>query len=584
MFEYTLFRNIFTDYRPMKKSILLFYLLIISYISSFAQSILVKGKVADRKNNIELSGVTVKVGEYATRTDKDGYFELTAPLPKLKENGITFSYVGYLTMRLIYETGRFYNVQLTEKNTELREVLIAPGDDIIKKAISKIPENYAEKPIAIKGLLRIQKWRNQSQYFKSDAIISAYIPPYTSNEETSVKVLANQLDTVFDNSLKYIRNVQSYNLVQFADLAHNKNVLKKLLSKRKFEYRLVGKQLYNKHKVFVINTFLADTSKKFDKLEATLYIDTASYAFVAANLAYYNIPRNGPFIGKKELVHGVSYDKIGNKWYLAEAHVKSTAVYKNEEPKSVLNFIRTELDSINVQKFAYKDIVQNGDDIFLIDKLPNPEDLAKNKMLFEAAENDGKIELIPQQKLDTIRKNSSTANLNYKRTFGRKVYDYLRGDNSRINYGFLKLPFDVSSTLYGVPASINYGLGIGANYRVYKNLFFGFESNPNFFNKKKIKLGTLGFNLSHEFILNKNHRSITLVPHAGYQLLTINYEKKEQNYSTINYGLRAAYELTRRKALFISSNFTPNLTTYTINTLSVKQIGYAIGFGLVIKR
>lgn len=194
----------------------------------------VKGAVLDKKNNIKLSGATVRVGEQATRTDKNGFFEITAPIKTLTEIGISFSHVGYLTTRLIYQADHFYEVDLLESNNELREVIIGVrGVDIIKKAIKKIPENYPDKPISIKGMVRIQKSRNQSQYFKSDAIISAYIPAYTDNEKTTVTVLHNQLDTINDQTLRYIRNVSSYNLIEFADIAHNKDVLNGLLKKKK---------------------------------------------------------------------------------------------------------------------------------------------------------------------------------------------------------------------------------------------------------------------------------------------------------------------------------------------------------------
>ncbi|RYX98867.1 hypothetical protein EON78_04285, partial [bacterium] len=339
-----------------------------------AQTILIKGKVSDQKNNTELFGVTVKVGEQATRTDKNGHFEIAASLKVVTENGISFSHIGYLNTRLIYQPNHFYEVDLLESNTELKEVIIGiKGEDIIKKAIKKIPQNYSNKPTVIKGILRIQKWRNNSQYFKSDAVLKAYIPPYTSSEATTVEVLSNQLDTVYDETLKYMKNIGSYNLVEFGDIAHNKEVLNKLLRKRKFDYRIVGKQIYNGHKVYVVNSLLLDSNKRYNKLEATLYIDTATYAFVAANLNYFNIPRLGPFIARKEIRRRVSYEKIGEKWYLAEAHSKIIAEYKNEEPYSVSDFIRTDLDTNNAKKIAYKDIVQKMDDIFLVKKSNSKE-------------------------------------------------------------------------------------------------------------------------------------------------------------------------------------------------------------------
>ncbi len=163
----------------MKLKHIIAYFLLLTCNTVFAQLVVIKGKVVDRKNNLELAVVTVKVGTTATRTDKNGYFTLSAQLKTLTDQGINFTCIGYLSVRLIYQPNHFYEVELVENSMLLNEVVIgAAGDDIIKKAIKKIPENYPNKPIVIKAILRTQNWRNKSEYFKSDAIIKAYIPPY----------------------------------------------------------------------------------------------------------------------------------------------------------------------------------------------------------------------------------------------------------------------------------------------------------------------------------------------------------------------------------------------------------------------
>ncbi len=288
----------------MKLKSIIICLLLISSNAVFAQLVSLKGKVVDKKNNLPLPGVTVKVGTQSTGTDNNGYFSFNAQLKALTEKGINFSSIGYLNAHLIFELNHFYEVELAESNTHLREVVIGAGDDIIKKAIKKIPDNYPDKPIVLTGILRAQIWRNNSDYFKSDAMIRAYVPPYGGNEETSVAVLQNHIDTIYDRTLKHIKHRSSYNVVDFEDIAHNRYILNIILKKRKFDYWLIGKQGYNGHRVFVINTTLKDTTKQHDKIDATLYIDTASYAFVAANIYTYNLVRLGLLTNRTEVVFG----------------------------------------------------------------------------------------------------------------------------------------------------------------------------------------------------------------------------------------------------------------------------------------
>ncbi|MGE6218509.1 hypothetical protein ACQKCH_01685 [Nubsella zeaxanthinifaciens] len=561
---------------------LVFILHLICVQISLAQTVIIKGTVADSQNRKAISGVTIKVGSQATKTDRNGYFEINVLLKTVAELGINFSHIGYLGVNLIYQPQHVYQVYMTENSAELREVLIAPGDDIIKKAIKKIPENYPDKPTVIKGILRIQKLRNNSQYFRSDAVIKAYVPPYTGNEKTKVTVLANQLDTIYDKTLKYIRNIDSYNVVEFADVAHHKEILLKLLKKKKFDYRLVGKQMYNNRKVFVINSILQDTVEKYKKLETTLYIDTASYAFVAANLIYYNIPRIGPFIARKELAQRVVYENINGKWYLSEVHSKSIAEYKNEIPYSVTDFIRTDLDTNNVEKIPYKDIVQKMDDIFVIDKPIDQKDWSKYSAMFKAAEGNGTIEGVPTEKLDTIKRNSVAASINYKKSFGRKVYDYIRGDNNRFTYGIVKLPFDAGGASYDLSQSYFYGVEMSNTYRLYKDWFIGFEIISNM--RKKIRIGTISLDAHYEFLINKAHRRIALTPHAGYQFVGVEYDGLEKINKTIKLGLRTSFELTHTKDISVFYAYSPNLKTYNISNLVLQPNRYSLGIALVFRK
>lgn len=567
----------------MKLKLVFILLHLVCVQISLAQTATIKGNVFDSQNRKALSGVTIKVGSQATKTDRNGYFEINTPLKTVTELGINFSHIGFLSVNLIYQPQHIYQVYMTENSAGLREVLIAPGDDIIKKAIKKIPENYPDKPTMIKGILRIQKLRNNSQYFRSDAVIKAYVPPYTSSEKTKVTVLANQLDTIYDKTLKYIRNVDSYNVVEFADVAHRKELLLKLLKKKKFDYRLTEKQIYNGHNVFVINSVLLDTAKNYNRLEVTFYIDTATYAFVASRLAYYDIPRLGPFIPRKEAIYQAGYEKIGQKWYLAEAHYKGIAVYKDEEPHTTSDFIRTELDTLNVKELAYKDVVQKMDDVLVIDKPANQSDQKISDSLFKKFEKIGKIKPIPLEKLDTIKSNNINASINYRKPFGRKIYDYIRSDNIRGSFGIYKLPFELISTAYNVPESITYGIGSCYSFRLYRNVFLKYEYTSNFYNRKKIKLSTTAIDLVYDLIMHTNHRELIFNPFVGYQLIDVKFEGKIKNYNTINFGLRTSYEVTHKVAPFAAINLNPSLKDYRINTLTISPTGYSAGIGIIIK-
>ena len=561
-----------------------------SATSTYAQIILIKGKVFDNENKQFLAGATIKVGTAATKTNAVGNFELAVPLIDLMEKGINFSYIGYLNKRLIYQPKHFYQVEMIQNTNQLNEVVITPGDDIMKKAINNIPLNYPNQAIMLNGIFRMQEWRNKSQYFKTDAIIKAYIPPYGSSKNTTVMVIHNQLDTLHDKTIEYIRFLNFYNVVGYGDIVHNKDLLNQISKKRKYDYRLLGKEMYNNHRVYVINTALTDSSKVLDKFEATFYIDTASYAFVAANYSYYKLESAKANVQKtnKETTRRVSYEKkIGSKWYLAEVNQKYyRSEFKNIPLQTTVNFIRTEIDSINVAPIPYNDIIQKDDDVLKINKPNDLEEWEKYKALFKKAELEGTIASISQSLLDTIRLNNAIANplgQKDKKSFVLRAYDYLKKDNVRSTLGLTQLPTELKSDLFNIPESVNYGFSYDMNYRFYKNFFLGLEITNNFWNKKRINLSTIGLNLSNEFVINKNARNIIFTPFVGYQFTTIKYQKAKENYTSFNYGMRAAIDLTRKKALFVSSGFNTAKGVSNLSDLRIMPTGYALSFGILFK-
>ena len=563
----------------------LIYLLLFSISPVLAQEIILKGKVYDKQNNLNLQGVTVTVGTKVTLTDDKGEFSVLVQQNNLIENGLKFSYVGYLSFKLIYEPNHYYQIEMVENTIDLSEVIVGAGDDIIKKAIQNIPINYPEIPTIIKGIIRIQSWRNNSEYFKSDALIKAYIPSYTSDEKTTVTVLQNRIDSLYDKSIRYLKHSSHYNVVDFQDIVHNKNYLNQISKKKKFDYRLVGKQVYNNHNVYVINTSFKDTTTYNDKINATFYIDTASYAFVAANIFRYNIKWVGA-LPIDVLNYQVSYDKIGTKWYLKETHASADFVLNKQSPKSTVDFIRTDLDSVNVNKFLYEDIIQKSDNILLIDNYKNDVEWEKTKQLIEKAEKDRMVAIISNELLDTMKNNNSINNPPDKilnKQFGRTVYTYLTNNNIRTFYGLIKPPFVISSKSFVVSELINYAPSFGFDARIYKNIFLGFQTYSNFYNKKEIDLSSIGLNLSNEIILNKTSRNFIIKSSIGFNRFTTTYQNSSIKSNSLAYGLLISYELTHKKAFFLSSGYNTSLNTEVINDVIFTPSRFSFGLGIVFK-
>jgi predicted RNA-binding protein len=308
---------------------------------------------------------------------------------------------------------------------------------------------------------------------------------------------------------------------------------------------------------------------------------------VAANVTFYNSVRPG-FIKIVKGNYTVDYEQIGQKWYLVQTHYSGLSEYKNEKPQRKIDFIRTQIDTINVHPLLYKDIVQMMDDVYLIDKPANKEEIGAIDSLFTKAEIEGKIEPVPTLLIDTIRKNNAITNppnQKPKVSFGQKIILYIsKGENVKFFYELNKFPITINSELYGVSGSVNYGRGLFIGLRLYKNLFFEFGTYDNFWNNKHIDLNEAQINLEYNFIFNENGRRITLTPYTGFDQIAISYKKTEFDYNTFNLGLRTSFELSHQYSLFLSSSYNSANGTRLLNGLNLTPTHYTVAFGVVFKR
>jgi TonB-linked SusC/RagA family outer membrane protein len=104
-------------------ALLLVFLFLGGTLTTFAQTITVTGKVTDAKTNKPLSGVTVKVknSTQATATNDDGSFVIKVPST---ESILSVTYVGYGVYEKKVGTTKVFEIQLSETNDPLDDVIV----------------------------------------------------------------------------------------------------------------------------------------------------------------------------------------------------------------------------------------------------------------------------------------------------------------------------------------------------------------------------------------------------------------------------------------------------------------------------
>ncbi|RAV59375.1 hypothetical protein DIU36_05985 [Mucilaginibacter rubeus] len=472
-------------------------------------------------------------------------------------------------------TGNYaFDIELRASYVELAEVrIMGTGSAILKKAISRIPDNYPQKPYILTGAMRLQYLKNRSDLFNSDAIVQIYVPSYYENKHEEVKLIQNKIDTITDKSLIFIKWIGGYLTVPHADIIHNRAPFITASKVKEFQYQLMQKRLYHDRNVYVINFSQRDSTKKQKATSGTLYIDTATYAFVGADISYFNVTRYGT-LPKSKLQYHIAYRLLGNRWYVQEAYMKGNTIYKKENPTTTTNYITSKTDTSNIGPFAYGDIIQENDVTQNISKQGDSSIWLKADTLLSHSERYNYLSKLSADITDTIRTNRNS--VKQKSSW----LNYFTKDNFHYSLTFIKFPVNIANSSTHISSFVKYGFQIGTYFRLYRSLFFQFEGSGNT-GTDKINFSQYAFHLSNDIVLNKDAHSITLAPYFGYNLLTIN-EKKENEKGQANYfiyGLSGAFEITHSVSLLVSfarNHFTLSGNTYFQPTNTILFAGVLI--------
>jgi hypothetical protein len=547
----------------------------------FSQIIEIKGKVIDENDKTNLNAATITSGNIGTTTNSTGEFYLKVDLNVLLNKGIYLSSVGYLSKHVIFQSGiYFYNVEMVKSINNLAEVKIyGNGFNIIKKAYDRIVINYPNNPYKISGIGRIQFYRNNSDFFKSDAILEGYVPSYATSKETEVKVVQNKVDSIVDKSLPFIRLVEAYKTIVTIDKVKKRGNFIKPSEKDSYSYTILGKGIYDNHEVYIIDVKDKDTLKETNQLEGQLYIDTASYAYVGISMTNFNVIKSG-YLTHAKSYYSIAYQQLAGKWYIKEVHTRTNIIYKNENPIVLTDFVGIKVDTLNAKPFSYKEKIQNGDATQKI-KIDGEKAIwPKYDSLFYKEELNNRISKVSPLLIDTIKKGNYLAPKNIN------VLNYLRKDNFMVSLSAIRFPLMIGNETNNEKHQA-FGLDAKYYFKVVKHLFLEVETGININKFAGIdildyKVADYGISLSNQFILKYQVHPTTISPIFGYHLLNYSDNVHQLNFNGFSFGLRTSYELTH----ILEAFFSPVYNFYDVKKLSKYNIelsNYTSSIGFLVK-
>lgn len=192
----------------MRSSLLKFsFSILVSFLSlvGYAQTE-ITGKVADFMTfePIESASVYIDKTTVGTITNVDGKFALRVPQGNLSDT-LIISSIGFKSYKMaIEEFENGSDIYLEEDVAPLDEVVLVvdsrpkTANDVMIRAIERLPDNLPEEPFLQKGFLR-HKERNKKEYkWLIEAAVTLYDSDYAAGAKDNLKLNVDEIRKSYD--------------------------------------------------------------------------------------------------------------------------------------------------------------------------------------------------------------------------------------------------------------------------------------------------------------------------------------------------------------------------------------------------
>jgi len=283
-----------------------FSLALFAFALNLAAQTEIKSKIVDFQTflPIESASIYVQNTTIGTVSNSDGKFVLLVPR-EMASDTLVISSIGYKSFKsAVGDFDATMDVFLEEDIASLDEVVLVAstrpktGNDIVLRAIERLPNNLPEQPYLQKGFLR-HKERNKKEYkWLIESALTLYDSSYASGADDNLKINVDEIRKSYDlrdvDSLfsyaSYLRynkrnlNLRSRNLIRdtiatsslikaikWNDSRINglENLFKgklNMVRNSNMERALLGKDMLDKHQ-FRLDTILVDDGRKIYKIE-----------------------------------------------------------------------------------------------------------------------------------------------------------------------------------------------------------------------------------------------------------------------------------------------------------------------------
>lgn len=322
-----------------------------------AQNQFIEGGVVNRTTQSGISGVHIftedqKVGSVS---NQKGDFKIYIS-EMYSGKYLYFSQIGFAKDSvLISEMNKSVFVSLVPKSYELKEIYVIPDSTLLtllRKAYSRIPENYPTAPTLYEGFYRESSQNNNvEQADFIEAHLSIYKDRYDkpSADPGKVELLRSRKRKIKNTGILYYGGpflpISSDVVLQRDNFINPRHF-------KKYNYEFNGIKALGDQEFYEIA--FSSAAKDSIHLNGTILIEKESLAYVSFDLkSTTNISH--PRIEKRVSHSKINYEKIEDKWYYKTYTAASEDFFRYSDKKiyGKVDYITTHVQTDSVKSIPY---------------------------------------------------------------------------------------------------------------------------------------------------------------------------------------------------------------------------------------
>ena len=272
---------------PMKRFVIFLIMTATFTVMQAQQLYVVSGVVKDQTNGKALSHVSVTIGGTGTVTNEQGLFTIKL---NRRPDQLKASMLGYRTRRIALSNTEQQRIEinLQPNSIRLNEITVTPlsPEDIVRKALQKVPVNYSTVPLLYKGFYRETVQKRRQFISISEAVVDVYKTPYTmqnTNQDAVAITRGRRLLNMKPADTLGVKLMGGPTMPVIADVLKNNEMLFYEDDMPNYHFELDNPVMLGDRMQYVVK-MTPHIQRLYALFFATLYIDQQTLAFTRVEM------------------------------------------------------------------------------------------------------------------------------------------------------------------------------------------------------------------------------------------------------------------------------------------------------------